>query len=61
MIGLPKGGGLRLNLLEGEIDRRRVELVAYIGAEKQDDLYKIATRQLLERFIVFSELKTLIA
>ena len=44
MIGLPKGGGLRLNLLEGdEIDRYgRVELVAYIGAEKQDDLYKIA-------------------
>ena len=43
MIGLPKGGGLRLNLLEGdEIDRYgRVEL-AYIGAEKQDDLYKIA-------------------
>ena len=44
MIGLPKGGGLRLNLLEGdELDRYgRVELVAYIGAEKQDDLYKIA-------------------
>lgn len=44
MIGLPKGGGLRLNLLEGdEIDRYgRVELVAYIGAEKQDDLYEIA-------------------
>ena len=44
MIGLPKGGGLRLNLLEGdEIDRYgRVELVAYMGAEKQDDLYKIA-------------------
>ena len=44
MIGLPKGGGLRLNLLEGdEIDRYgRVELVSYIGAEKQDDLYKIA-------------------
>ena len=44
MIGLPKGGGLRLNLLEGdEIDRYgRVELVAYIGAEKQDNLYEIA-------------------
>lgn len=44
MIGLPKGGGLRLNLLEGdEVDRYgRVELVAYIGAEKQDDLYEIA-------------------
>ena len=44
MIGLPKGGGLRLNLLEGdEIDRYgRVELVTYIGAEKQDNLYKIA-------------------
>jgi len=44
MIGLPKGGGLKLNLLEGdELDRYgRVELVAYIGAEKQDDLYKIA-------------------
>ena len=44
MVGLPKGGGLRLNLLEGdEIDRYgRVELVSYIGAEKQDDLYKIA-------------------
>jgi len=44
MIGLPKGGGLRLNLLEGdEIDRYgRVELVAYMGAEKQNDLYKIA-------------------
>ena len=44
MIGLPKGGGLRLNLIEGdELDRYgRVELVAYIGAEKQDDLYKIA-------------------
>lgn len=44
MIGLPKGGGLRLNLLEGdEVDRYgRVELVAYIGAEKQDNLYEIA-------------------
>ena len=44
MVGLPKGGGLRLNLLEGdEIDRYgRVELVSYIGAEKQDDLYKVA-------------------
>jgi len=44
MIGLPKGGGLRLNLLEGdEMDRYgRVELVSYIGAEKQDDLYGIA-------------------
>lgn len=44
MIGLPKGGGLRLNLLEGdEIDRYgRVELVTYIGAEKQDNLYEIA-------------------
>ena len=44
MIGLPKGGGLRLNLLEGdEIDRYgRVELVAYIGAEKQNNLYEIA-------------------
>ena len=44
MIGLPKGGGLRLNLLEGdEIDRYgRVELVSYIGTEKQDDLYAIA-------------------
>jgi len=44
MIGLPKGGGLRLNLLEGdELDRYgRVELVSYIGAEKQDDLYGIA-------------------
>ncbi|HAH67543.1 MAG TPA: hypothetical protein DCL68_03315 [Gammaproteobacteria bacterium] len=45
MIGLPKGGGLRLNLLEGdEIDRYgRVELVSYIGAEKQDNLYTIAS------------------
>ena len=44
MIGLPKGGGLRLNLLEGdETDRYgRVELVTYIGAKKQDNLYKIA-------------------
>ena len=44
MIGLPKGGGLRLNLLEGDEEDRygRVELVAYIGAEMQDDLYKIA-------------------
>ncbi len=44
MIGLPKGGGLKLNLLEGdEIDRYgRVELVSYIGAEKQDNLYEIA-------------------
>ena len=45
MIGLPKGGGLRLNLLEGdEIDRYgRVELVSYIGAKKQDNLYAIAS------------------
>ena len=44
MIGLPKGGGLRLNLLEGDEPDRygRVELVSYIGAEKQDDLYEIA-------------------
>ncbi len=44
MIGLPKGGGLRLNLLEGdEIDRYgRVELVTYVDAGKQDNLYKIA-------------------
>jgi len=44
MIGLPKGGGLRLNLLEGdEIDRYgRVELVTYIGAKQQNNLYKAA-------------------
>ena len=44
MIGLPKGGGLKLNLLEGdEIDRYgRVELVTYIGVEKQENLYKSA-------------------
>ena len=44
MIGLPKGGGLRLNLLEGdEIDRYgRVELVSYIGAEKQENLYEVS-------------------
>ena len=44
MIGLPPGGGLRLNLLEGdEIDRYgRVELVNYIGVKEQNDLYKIA-------------------
>ena len=44
MIGLPKGGGLRLNLLEGdEIDQYgRVELVTYVGAEKQNNLYKTA-------------------
>ena len=44
MIGLPKGGGLRLNLLEGdETDRYgRVELVTYVGAGKQDNLYEIA-------------------
>ena len=44
MVGLPKGGGLRLNLLEGdETDRYgRVELVSYVGAEKQNNLYEIA-------------------
>ena len=42
MIGLPNGGGLKLNLLEGdEVDRYgRVELVTYIGVEKQENLYK---------------------
>ncbi|MBC8227251.1 MAG: hypothetical protein H8E74_08980 [Gammaproteobacteria bacterium] len=44
MIGLPKGGGLVLKLLEGdETDRYgRVELVNYVGADKQVDRYKIA-------------------
>ena len=44
MIGLPKGGGLVLKLLEGdETDRYgRVELVNYVGADKQIDRYKIA-------------------
>ena len=44
MVGLPKGGGLRLNLLEGdETDRYgRVELVSYVGAGKQNNLYEIA-------------------
>ena len=44
MIGLPKGGGLILKLLEGdETDRYgRVELVNYVGAETQVDRYKIA-------------------
>ena len=44
MIGLPNGGGLKLNLLEGdEVDRYgRVELVTYIGVEKQENLYKSA-------------------
>ena len=44
MIGLPKGGGLVLKLLEGdETDRYgRVELVNYIGADEQVDRYKIA-------------------
>ena len=44
MIGLPKGGGLVLKLLEGdETDRYgRVELVNYVGADEQVDRYKIA-------------------
>ena len=44
MIGLPKGGGLKLNLLEGdELDRYgRVELVSYVGAEVQNNLYQSA-------------------
>ena len=44
MIGLPKGGGLVLKLLEGdETDRYgRVELVNYIGVDEQVDRYKVA-------------------